>query len=231
MARKNKVVETESANVIKFVPRNEKQRQIMDAIKTHDVTFIYGPAGAGKTHVPVVYAMQQLLKGSTKKIVFTRPCVEAYGENLGFLPGDFNDKIAPYMIAIFDILTRLMDRKTVQALIDEGAIQTIPLAFQRGITFNDTIVVADEFQNTIPQQVRMFLTRMGENCKMIVTGDISQNDIHGRNGLEDAIERFADIPEIALVETFHVDIVRNPLIEKIDKKYNEVLPSEREGKA
>ena len=181
------------------------------------------------THLPVVYALQQLLRGVYQRIIFTRPCVEAYGENLGFLPGDFNEKIGPYMMPIFDILCRVMDKRDIQALIESGVIQTIPLAYQRGITFNDAFVVADEFQNTIPEQVRMFLTRMGENCKIVITGDPSQNDIRGINGLDDALQRFSDSDKIKIIRTSHADIVRNPLVEYIDKKYMDKLPYSSEG--
>ena len=209
--------------------RNESQKEVLRAIREYAITIIAGPAGTGKTHLPVVYALQQLLRGTYQRIIFTRPCVEAYGENLGFLPGDFNDKIAPYMMPIFDILCRSIDKREVQMLIESGSIQTIPLAYQRGITFNDAIVIGDEFQNTIPQQLRMFLTRMGENCKIIVAGDPTQNDIDGRNGLSDALVRFQNCEQIKIIRMTHADIVRNPLVEMIDRKYEDKLPSQSEG--
>jgi phosphate starvation-inducible PhoH-like protein len=229
LSRKNKArvgTEREPSCPVVLSARNEAQKEVIRAIKDYPVVIISGPAGTGKTHIPVIYALQQLLRGNISRIVFTRPCVEAYGENLGYLPGDFNEKIAPYMMPVFDILCRAIDRKQVQMLIDGNAIQTIPLAFQRGITFNDCFVIADEFQNTIPQQFRMFLTRMGENCKMVITGDPSQNDISGRNGLVDAIERFKDVDQFKIIEMNEKDIVRNPLIEVVERKYGERLPSE-----
>ena len=201
--------------------RNEAQKDLIKAIKDYPITFVVGPAGCGKSHIPSVFALQQLLKGNYRKIIFTRPCVEAYGENLGFLPGDYNDKIAPYMMPIFDILEQVLPKPEIDRLFKDGLIQTIPLAFQRGITFQNSFVLADEFQNTIPAQMRMFLTRMGDNCKMVITGDLSQNDIQGKNGLEDAIQRFDNIEQIKIIKMEHKDIVRNPLVEIIDKKYLE----------
>ena len=199
--------------------KNDSQKDVIRTIKSKEISIIYGPPGCGKTHIPVVYALQELARKKYDRIILTRPCVEAYGENLGFLPGDFNEKISPYMLPIFDILGRLLDKKVIQNLVNENKILTLPLAFQRGITFSDAFVIADEFQNTIPEQVRMFLTRMGENCKIVITGDPAQNDIRGRNGLVDAIERFSDTEEIGIVQMHHKDIVRNALVQMIDQKY------------
>jgi len=200
--------------------RNQEQKNALKALHENDITFIYGPPGTGKTFLSVGYALNQFLRGAYDRIIFTRPCVEAYGENLGFLPGDFNDKISPYMIPIFDVLELFLDRKIVNSLIDERRIITLPLAFQRGITFHNSVVVADEFQNTIPQQVRMILTRLGENSKIAVTGDPGQADRIGQNGLVDAIERFRGTQGIGIVHLSHKSIVRHPLVRKIDEKYD-----------
>lgn len=228
MSKKNRLVNASNGNNgvfekphdIVLTAKNESQKSILKSIKDNTLTIISGPPGSGKTHIPVVYGLQQVLRGNYSRLIFTRPCVEAYGENLGFLPGDFNDKIAPYMIAIFDILTRVYDKKKIEALFSAGVIQTIPLAFQRGITFQDAFVVGDEFQNTIPQQVRMFLTRMGENCKIVITGDPAQTDINGTNGLVDVMSRLENSHEdISIIHMNYEDVVRHPLVEFIDRKY------------
>ena len=208
-----------NGNHIYFKAKNNKQKELFRNITNHSVTIFHGPAGTAKTHISVVYGMQELLKGNYERIVLTRPCVEAYGENLGFLPGDFNEKIAPYMMPLFDIMANYISYDAINEMIRKNKIQTIPLAFQRGITFNNSYVIADEFQNTAPDQVRMFLTRMGENCKIVMTGDLSQNDINGVNGLQDAIDRLQDIDEISIVETFDEDVVRHPLVKQIDNRY------------
>lgn len=209
----------EGSSKVVFSLKNDSQKEVLKSIKTKDVSIIYGPAGSGKTFVPVAFGLQELLKGHYDRIVFTRPCVEAYGESLGFLPGDFNEKISPYMMPIFDIMKQFIDKKVIQDLISKEQIATIPLAFQRGISFNNSFVLLDEAQNTIPEQFRMFLTRMGENCKVVITGDPTQNDIEGINGLEDAITRLEGIEQIGIVQMMHDDIVRNPLIKIIDQKY------------
>jgi len=147
----------------------------------------------------------------------TRPCIEANGEHLGFLPGDFNDKIYPYMLPVFDCILKYMDKKQLDNMISEGIIMTLPLAFQRGITFSDSIVVGDEFQNTIPAQVRMFLTRKGPNSKIIMTGDIKQSDIKGKNGLIDACERLEGLDNLDIIEL--EEPVRDPIIKDIENRY------------
>lgn len=230
----NATYQNDSRDVVLSV-RNEAQKELIKAIRDNPITIVAGPPGTGKTHIPVVYGLQQLLRGNYERMIFTRPCVEAYGENLGFLPGDFNDKISPYMMPIFDILCRVMDKKEIGALVEAGSIQTIPLAYQRGITFQNAFVVGDEFQNTIPEQVRMFLTRMGDNCKIVIAGDPSQNDIRGKNGLVDVMEKFSDedrfVGKIKVLRMLHSDIVRNPLVELIDKEYMLRASAKVEGKA
>jgi phosphate starvation-inducible protein PhoH and related proteins len=212
---------THKPHIIPLVAKNAEQKFALKSIKENRITIIYGPPGTGKTHLAAVYALRELNAGNVSKIVLTRPCVEAYGERLGYLPGGFNQKIGPYMIPIFDILARTITPREINDYVKKNQIQTIPLAFQRGLTFHNSFVVADEFQNTVPEQVRMFLTRMGEKCKVVVTGDPEQNDIRGKNGLVDAVERLKDIEGVAIVEMTHKSIVRDPLVNIIDKRYRD----------
>lgn len=206
--------------IISLVAKNTEQKRVLKSIKENRITIIYGPAGTGKTHLSTIYALKELMEDRISKIIFTRPCVEAYGEKLGYLPGNFNQKIGPYMIPIFDIISRTIPIKDMNSLIKLNKIQTIPLAFQRGLTFHDAIVIGDEFQNTVPEQVRMFLTRMGDNCKIIVTGDPEQNDIKGKNGLVDAVERLQNIEGISIIKMTCKSLVRDPLVNIIDKRYS-----------
>lgn len=170
------------------------------------------------THLAVAYGLKDFLDGKYERLIFTRPCVEAYGERLGFLPGDFNAKISPYMMPIFDILSRYLSRRILNTFIDEGSIVTLPLAYQRGITFSNAYVVGDEFQNTVPEQVRMMLTRLGEDSKIVITGDLMQADA-SRNGLYDALRRLRRIEGIGFAELSHESVVRHPLVVRVDKHY------------
>lgn len=199
--------------------KNDSQKRAIQCIQNKPISILHGPAGVGKTHLSILYALLRLEDQEYNRVILTRPCVEAYGENLGFLPGDYNEKISPYMIPIFDILGKYLPAKEIRRLIDENKLITLPLAFQRGVTFSDAVVILDEAQNTIPEQIHMFLTRMGLDAKIIITGDPNQNDIRGRNGLVDAIERLSDLEEIGVVEMYGKDTVRNPLVQLIDEKY------------
>ena len=206
---------------IKLIAIGEEQRQAIQLIKQNQIVFIYGIPGTGKTYIPVIYGLRELLFGKYDKLVFTRPCVEANGEKLGMLPGGYDDKIAPYMIPIFDIIGDKMPLRDLRKFMDEGRIKTLPLAYLRGITFNNSFVVADESQNTTPQQMRLLLTRLGKDSKIVITGDLNQTDIPGRNGLKDAIERLTGISEIASIEFTEKSMVRNPIIPFIEEKYSQ----------
>ncbi len=199
--------------------KTENQKELLRSINENDVTIVYGPAGSGKSLLAVVSGLKDFAQGKYEKMIFTRPCVEANGENLGFLPGDLNEKISPYMLPIMDFLSDYLQPSKIEALMKEGAFVTIPLAFQRGCTFRNAFVLLDEAQNTIPEQIRMFLTRMGENCKVVINGDPRQSDIRRKNGLVDAIERLQGVKNLGIVELTKEDIVRSPMVEEIEERY------------
>jgi len=203
---------------------NAVQKEAIKAIMGNDVTILHGCAGTGKTYIAVKFGLQQFLRGYYDKLIFTRPCVEAYGESLGFLPGTFNDKIFPYLAPMLDILRASLPTKDLNASIEEGKIVTLPLAFQRGVTFHRSYVVADEMQNSVPPQMRLLLTRLGEGSKIVVTGDPFQSDIPGRtNGLTDAIRRLDKLRQVATLEMGRDAIVRHPLIADIEDRYSRKL--------
>jgi len=202
-----------------FVAKNEKQKEVLRTINNNTVTIISGLAGTGKTFLAVMYGLNEFLKGKYKRLIFTRPCVEAVGEKLGYLPGGFNEKISPYMIPIFCVLEKAIGVERVNKLIEENCIVTLPLAFQRGVTFEDAFVLLDEAQNTIPNQIEMFLTRIGDNSKIVITGDPSQSDIDGINGLVDACERLKGVSGLAVVTMEKEHIVRHPIVALISQKY------------
>ena len=200
--------------------RSKGQKKLYEAFENHDITIVKGPAGTGKTFLAVVYAANLLRKGLIKKIIVTRPVVEA-GESLGFLPGDLKEKVDPYLRPIYDSLETIFGVETVSKMIEKGVIETSPLAYMRGRTLNDAVVILDEAQNTTSVQMKMFLTRLGYNAKMIITGDITQIDLPSskKSGLVSAIEVVKGIDEIALIEMHNEDIVRHPIVQKIIDAY------------
>ncbi len=201
-------------------PRSEHQQQLVDAYQTNDMVFAVGPAGTGKTYLSIALAVKALKEKTAKKIILSRPAVEA-GEKLGFLPGDMKDKIDPYLQPLYDALEDMLPQTRLQDMMDKNIIQIAPLAFMRGRTLSDAVVILDEAQNTTPQQIRMFLTRMGWNTKMIITGDLTQIDLpHGqRCGLRQALSILRDIPGIGVVELGQKDIVRHKLVTRIVNAY------------
>ena len=205
---------------IRIKTHNFEQREVLNSIKKNRITFIYGCAGTGKTWLATLFGLQEFLAGKYKRLIFTRPCIEANGEKLGMLPGTTDDKIAPYMIPIFDTITQKITTKELKKHIENGKIQTLPLAFMRGCTFRDAYVVGDEFQNTLPSQMRMFLTRIGSNSNIVVTGDVNQSDIQGTNGLSDAITRFENVRDVGVIGLSNDSIVRDPIVGVIEEKYN-----------
>ncbi len=203
-----------------FYLRSRGQKELYDAFGTHDVTIVTGPAGTGKTFLAVVYASNLLKQGVIRKIIVTRPVVEA-GESLGFLPGDLKEKVDPYLIPIYDSFAEIFGTANVEKMMEKGVIEVAPLAYMRGRTLNDAVVILDEAQNTTSMQIKMFLTRLGFNSKMIITGDVTQIDLPASkpSGLVNAIKIVKDIEEIAVIEMSKKDVVRHPVVQKIIEAY------------
>jgi phosphate starvation-inducible PhoH-like protein len=200
--------------------KTDGQKRYMDAIIAHDLTLCTGPAGTGKTYLAVAAAAHMLKHNQARRIVLARPAVEA-GERLGFLPGDLQAKVNPYLRPLFDALNDMMDFEQVRRFMTNDVIEVIPLAFMRGRTLNESIIILDEAQNTTPSQMLMFLTRLGHDSKMIVTGDVSQVDLpeEQKSGLVDALEKLKGIKGIGLVELERGDIVRHRLVQNIVNAY------------
>ena len=196
--------------------RSENQQALIDAYLKKDMVFAVGPAGTGKTYLSIALAVKALKEKTAKKIILSRPAVEA-GEKLGFLPGDMREKIDPYLQPLYDALEDMIPQVKLQDMMDKHIIQIAPLAFMRGRTLSDAVVILDEAQNTSPAQMRMFLTRMGWNTKMIITGDLTQVDLPrgALSGLQDAIDTLKDIDDIAIVRLTDKDIVRHKLVTRI----------------
>ena len=201
-------------------PKGLGQKRYIDAIRTHDITFGIGPAGTGKTYLAMAMAVAALSERKVKRIVLCRPAVEA-GERLGFLPGDIAEKVNPYLRPLYDALNDMMDLEKAQALIEKGTVEVAPLAFMRGRTLNDSFVILDEAQNTTPEQMKMFLTRLGFGSRAVITGDITQVDLpSGRtSGLADAREVLANVEGIAFCQFSEVDVVRHPLVQQVVLAY------------
>ena len=200
--------------------RSANQQRLIDEFEQSDMVFAEGPAGTGKTYLSIALAVRALKEKTAKKIILSRPAVEA-GEKLGFLPGDMKDKIDPYLQPLYDALEDMIPPQKLQDMIDKRIIQIAPLAFMRGRTLSDAVVILDEAQNTTPAQIRMFLTRMGWNTKMIITGDLTQIDLPRgqRSGLSEAIELLHDIEGIGFVTMEKKDIVRHRLVTRIVNAY------------
>ena len=200
--------------------RSENQQRLIEAFEQNDMVFAVGPAGTGKTYLSIALAVKALKEKTAKKIILSRPAVEA-GEKLGFLPGDMKDKIDPYLQPLYDALEDMLPQVKLQDMMEKHVIQIAPLAFMRGRTLNDAVVILDEAQNTTPQQIRMFLTRMGWNTKMIITGDMTQIDLpHSqKSGLVEALRILTGIEGIGVVELTKKDIVRHRLVTRIVQAY------------
>ncbi len=196
------------------------QKVYVDSVKRHDVVFGIGPAGTGKTFLAVTLAVTALKRGQIKRIILTRPAVEA-GESLGFLPGDLKEKVDPYLRPVYDALYRILGKDQTTRLMERDVIEIAPLAYMRGRTLEDAFVILDEAQNTTIMQMKMFLTRLGFNSKMIINGDVSQIDLPGRitSGLVDAMAKLQGIPQIDFVHFSARDVVRHPVVADIIKAY------------
>ncbi|WP_125768071.1 PhoH family protein [Companilactobacillus furfuricola] len=208
--------------------RNFGQRQYVNAIRHNDITFGIGPAGTGKTYVAVVMAVAALKAGRVQRIVLTRPAVEA-GESLGFLPGDLKEKVDPYLRPIYDALYAIMGADHTNRLLERGVIEVAPLAYMRGRTLDESFVILDEAQNTTREQMKMFLTRLGFDSKMIVNGDATQIDIpgHGRSGLVQAEKILQNLPHIEFVNFTSADVVRHPVVAEIIDAYEDTDSKEK----
>ena len=200
--------------------RSKNQQQLIDAFDKHDMIFAVGPAGTGKTYLSIALAVKALKEKAAKKIILSRPAVEA-GEKLGFLPGDMKDKIDPYLQPLYDALEDMIPAVKLQDMMDKHIIQIAPLAFMRGRTLSDAVVILDEAQNTTPAQIRMFLTRMGWNTKMIITGDLTQIDLpHAeKSGLKEALSILNHVEGISVINLDKKDIVRHKLVTRIVNAY------------
>ena len=209
--------------------RSANQQQLVEAFEKSDMIFAVGPAGTGKTYLSIALAVRALKEKNVKKIILSRPAVEA-GEKLGFLPGDMKDKIDPYLQPLYDALEDMIPAVKLQEMMEKHVIQIAPLAFMRGRTLNDAVVILDEAQNTTSAQLRMFLTRMGWNAKMIITGDMTQVDLPRgtQSGLREALGILGGVEGISVVNVTQTDIVRHKLVTKIVKAYEKFDKSKKE---
>lgn len=200
--------------------RTEKQKKYLEILKKNNIIYAIGPAGTGKTFLPVAVAVNKLVSGEVKKIILSRPAVEA-GESLGFLPGNLKDKIDPYLIPLYDSLSELIGHDKMNKKIEDGSIEIAPLAFMRGRTLKDSFVILDEAQNATETQIKMFLTRLGKNTTMVVNGDPTQIDLPNSkvSGLMNSVNVLSNIEEIKIVKFDATDVQRHPLVSKIIEAY------------
>ena len=213
------IIKTPKRSVI---PRSERQKKYVRALKESDIIISTGPAGTGKTYLAVAVALTMLLEKKIERIILSRPAVEA-GERLGFLPGDIKEKVDPYLRPLYDSLYDLLDFEKIQKRIDIGDIEIAPIAFMRGRTLKNSFAILDEAQNATDTQIKMFLTRIGENSKIIINGDPSQIDLPNKNlsGLNRSKKLMGHLKEISVVDFDHSDVVRHPLVSKIVKAYSD----------
>ncbi len=202
-------------------PKSPNQKKFIDSVKANDVVFAIGPAGTGKTYIAVALAIRALKNKEIKRIIITRPAVEA-GENLGFLPGDLQEKIDPYLRPVYDALDDMIPSEKLKYYRENRVIEIAPLAYMRGRTLNNAFILLDEAQNTTPMQIKMFLTRLGQDSKLIINGDITQVDLkpNQKSGLDDAMNVLQKIRGIGFVELDHKDVVRHHIVKDIIKAYD-----------
>ena len=201
--------------------RTPNQKSFYHTISRNDVTFSVGPAGCGKTFLATHYALKNLAKGKYDKMVITKPLVEVDGEKMGYLPGDIDEKTAPYMMSLYYNMEQIIGKQRLEVLKKAGVVQVIPLAYMRGLTLTDSIVVLDEAQNATPAQIKTFITRIGSGSKYIVCGDLMQSDIRKENGLEDSIKRFTGIRRVGFSQFDLEDVVRHPIVAELLERYQD----------
>jgi phosphate starvation-inducible PhoH-like protein len=221
------LIETERKRIS---PRSPNQARYLRAMEAHDLVFGVGPAGTGKTYLAVAMGISLLRRRVVDRLILSRPAVEA-GERLGFLPGDMKDKVDPYLRPLYDALMDMLPEGKFATKLESGQIEIAPLAFMRGRTLANAFVILDEAQNTTPAQMMMFLTRLGENSRMVVTGDPAQHDLplDARSGLNDALTKLDRVEEIGVVRFTEQDIVRHPLVERILRAYNGAVKPKADG--
>ena len=205
----------------KILPRSLTQAKYLDALRENTLTFGLGPAGTGKTYLAVAYAVSLFVEGKINRLILSRPAVEA-GERLGFLPGDMKEKIDPYLRPLYDALYEMMPVEEIDRKMMNNLIEIAPLAFMRGRTLNKSFIILDEAQNTLSTQMKMFLTRLGQNSKMVITGDLSQKDLphNAKSGMQDAMEKLEKVKDIGFVHLNSSDVCRHTLVEKIINAYD-----------
>ena len=201
--------------------RTLNQKSFYRTIGRNDVTFCVGPAGCGKTYLATHYALKNLAQGKYKNMVITKPLVEVDGEKMGYLPGDIDEKTAPYMMSLYYNMEQIIGKERLEVLKKSGVVQVIPLAYMRGLTLTDSIVVLDEAQNATPSQIKTFLTRIGNGSKFIVNGDLMQSDIKISNGLEDSIKRFTGLRRVGFSQFDLEDVVRHPIVAELLERYKD----------
>ena len=198
---------------------NKAQQQYINAIRANVITFAVGPAGTGKTYIAASYAAELLEEKLIDSVIMTRPNVEASSKGFGFLPGDLGEKFAPYMEPLLSVLEERLGKSYTDLLVKRGQIKLKPLEFMRGSTFKNSLCILDEAQNTTPSQMKLFLSRIGDDCKVIIDGDTAQTDIRGLSGLADAVDRLYDVDKIGIVEFGIDDIVRSEMCKEIILRY------------
>ena len=219
---KKKILILHTADGKRIYAKTLMQKLYLDLLESSSILFVTGSAGTGKTYLAVAYAVSKLKKNEIKKIIITRPAVEA-GEKLGFLPGDLKEKVDPYLVPIYDALNEFLGKETVDKLVEKGVIEIAPLAYMRGRTLDHAVIILDEAQNTTNNQMKMFITRLGFNSKMIITGDLSQIDLQKglTSGLSEATRILKGIKGIEHLHFSKFDVMRHPLVTKVIEKYEE----------
>jgi len=201
--------------------RTRNQKSFYRTIGRNDVTFCVGPAGCGKTYLATHYALKNLAQGKYENMVITKPLVEVDGEKMGYLPGDIDEKTAPYMMSLYYNMEQIIGKERLEVLKRAGVVQVIPLAYMRGLTLTDSVVVLDEAQNATPSQIKTFVTRIGQGSKYIINGDLMQSDLRKANGLDDAIKRFTGIRRVGFSQFDLSDVVRHPIVAELLERYQD----------